>query len=80
MVPLGTVMVPSGFSVNPAGTLTGVKVTEPDVTGTPLMVSFANTEGVAVPGVVDNVSVTASIVGCTTNVEVAVSQTVGFDT
>ena len=46
-----TVIVPSGFSVNPAGTLVGVNVTSVGTNGNPFKVSLARTLGVVPPGV-----------------------------
>ena len=71
--------------VNPAGTVTGVRVTfpvAPTVTGAPFKVSLANSEAVVpplIPLIAGVVSVTASIAGAATfTVSVAVSQTPVF--
>ena len=72
-------MVPSGFKVNPVGTVTPVKVTSPGLvpitTGpTPFKVSFVTTVGVESPtatGVALKSSSTASIGFNTTTVAVA---------
>ena len=77
-MPLATDIVPFKFKVNPVGTDIGVKVTCVGVSGLPFTVSFANTDGVGLPGVTVAVSGTASIVGNTVTVAVAVSQTVGL--
>ena len=83
-MPEATLTVPFGFNVNPVGTDIGVNVTFPPgpaVTGpSPLMVSFANNDGLGAPGFAVTASGTASIVGNTVTVDVALSQTVGFDT
>ena len=79
-VPGGTVMVPSGFNVNPPGTVTGVKVISPGTTGTPFKVSFTSTLGVFPPSnplIGAGVSSTASIGATTSTVAVAVSQFTG---
>ena len=81
-MPLATDIVPFGFNVNPVGTDIGVKVTfppTPTVAGVlPFTVSFVNTDGVGLPGVAVAASFTASIVGNTVTVAVAVSHTVGL--
>ena len=81
-MPLATDIVPFGFNVNPVGTDIGVNVTfppTPTVAGVPpFTVSFTNTDGVGLPGVAVATSLTASIVGNTVTVAVAVSQTVGL--
>ena len=79
-MPLAADIVPSGFKVNPVGTDIGVKVTCAGVSGLPFTVSFTNTDGVGLPGVAVAVSLTASIVGNTVTVAVAMSQTVGLET
>ena len=79
-MPLATDMVPSEFKVNPVVTDIGVKVTCAGVSGLPFIVSFTNTDGVGLPGVAVDASFTASIVGNTVTVAVAVSHTVGLDT
>ena len=75
-------IVPSGFNVNPAGTLTGVKATSAGVKITPFKVSLSSTLGVVPPGALAieaGVSSIASIgAGVTTTVAVVVSQFVGF--
>ena len=77
-MPLATDMVPFGFNVNPVGTDIGVNVTCDGVSGLPFTVSFTNTDGVGLPGVAVAASLTASIVGNTVTVAVAVSQTIGL--
>ena len=77
-MPLAADIVPSGFKVNPVGTVIDVSVTSAGVNGLPFIVSFNNTDGVGLPGVAVAVSGTASIVGNTVTVAVAVSQTVGL--
>jgi hypothetical protein len=66
VVPLATDIVPSGFNVNPVGTVTGVNTTfplDPAVTGAlPLNVSLSNTDDDGFPGVTFTASVIASIV------------------
>ena len=77
-----TVIVPSAFNVNPAGTVTPVKVTSPGLvpitTGLPSNVSFNTTLGVESPTLtVAGVSFTASITFNTVTVAVAWSQFAG---
>ena len=81
-MPAGTVTVPSGFNINPAGNTPEVKITSDGKNGNPFKVSFANTLGVLPPGVPFigvGASFTASIV-VTITLVVAVSQTVGLAT
>ena len=77
-----TVIVPSGFNVKPAGTLTPVNVTWPGLvpitTGVPSNVSFTTTLGVLSPTeTAAGVSLLATIGLLTTIVAVAVSQLSG---
>ena len=79
-MPGATVMVPSGFKVKPAGTVTGVTITSIGLTKGPFKVSLSNTLGVVSPLVKGpKVSSIASI-ATTTTLAVAVSQFVGFNT
>ena len=79
-VPVAIVIVPSGFNVNPVGTVIGVRVTSTGFKIGPFNVSLSSTLGVVPPlGTGPKTSSIASI-ATTTTLAVAVSQFVGFNT